>query len=293
MLAPSERSTRESGRRYKALTAWARQMMLQIARWLPGRRIVAVADSSFSAIDLLDAVRERVCVVTRLRLDARLFAPAQPRKAGTIGRPRRTAERLPTLAQRLADPATAWTPRVVASWYGGTDRRVEIATGVAVWSHPGLPVVPLRWVLVRDPTDGFRPQAFLCTDLDAAAEDILSWFVRRWTIEVTFAEVRRHLGVETQRQWSNQAIARTTAALLGLYALVALWADAMHKTHALVARSARWYQKAKLTFSDALAAVRRQLWADDTLSTSLAGTETIQIPRPVYERMATLACYAA
>ena len=91
-------------------------------------------------------------------------------------------------------------------------------------------------------------------------------FVRRWTIEVTFAEVRRHLGVETQRQWSDQAIARTTPALLGLYALVALWADAMHQTHALVGRSARWYQKDKLTFSDALAAVRRQLWADDTLS---------------------------
>ncbi len=132
-LAPSERSTHESGRRYKSLTDWARarQMMLQIARWLPIRRIVVVADSGFSAIDLLDAVRERVCVVTRLRLDARLFAPAQPRKAVTIGRPRRTAERLPTLAQRLADPATSWTSLSVASWYGGTDRRVEIATGVA------------------------------------------------------------------------------------------------------------------------------------------------------------------
>ena len=280
VLAPSERSTRESGRSYKALTAWARQMMLQVARWLPGRRIVVVADSSFSAIDLLDAVRERVCVVTRLRLDARLFAPAQPRKAATIGRPRRTAERLPTLAQRLADPATPWTSLTVASGYGGRDRRVEIATGSAVWSHPGLPVAPLRWVLVRDPTDGFRPQAFLCTDLDATPEDILSWFVRRWTIEVTFAEVRRHLGVETQRQWSDQAIARTTPALLGLYALVALWADAMHQTDALVARSARWYQTDKLTFSDALAALRRQLWADDTSSTSPLDTETIQIPRP-------------
>ena len=119
--------------------------------------------------------------------------------------------------------------------------------------------MPLRWLIVRDPTGAFRPQAFLCTDLDAAAEDILSWFVRRWTIEATFAEVRRHLGVETQRQWSDQAIARTTPALLGLYALVALWADAMHQTLALVARSPRWYQKDKPTFSDALAAVRRQL----------------------------------
>lgn len=216
-----------------------------------------------------------------------------PGKAGTIGRPRRTGERLPTLAQRLADPATPWTPIVVANWYGRTDRRVEIATGVAVWSHPGLPVVPLRWVLVRDPAGAFRPQAFLCTDLEAAPGDILSWFVQRWTIEVTFAEARRHLGVETQRQWSDKAIARTTPALLGLYALVALWADAMHQTHTLTARSARWYQKDKLTFSDALAAVRRQLWSDETLSTSPPHAETMQISRPVYERMASLACYAA
>lgn len=293
VLAPSERSAREGGRRYKSLTDWARQMMLQIARWLPDRRVVVVADSSFSAIELLDAVRERVAVVTRIRLDARLFAPAQPRKAGTIGRPRRTGERLPTLAQRLADPATPWTPIVVANWYGRTDRRIEIATGVAVWSHPGLPVVPLKWVLVRDPAGAFRPQAFLCTDLEAAPGDILSWFVRRWTIEVTFAEARRHLGVETQRQWSDKAIARTTPALLGLYALVALWADAMHQTHTLTARSARWYQKDKLTFSDALAAVRRQLWSDETLSTSPPHAETMQISRPVYERMANLACYAA
>ena len=165
--------------------------------------------------------------------------------------------------------------------------------GLAVWSHPGLPVIPLRWVLVRDPAAKFRPQAFLCTDTDVDPKDILSWFVRRWTIEVTFAEVRRHLGVETQRQWSDKAIARTTPALLGLYALVALWADAMHQTHALVARSARWYRKDKLTFSDALAAVRRQLWADDTLATSPCRTETVQIPRTVFERMTSLACYAA
>ncbi len=103
---------------------------------------MVVADSSVSAIDLLGAVRKGTCVVTRLRLDAWLFAPAQPRKAGQIGRPRRTAERLLTLAQRLVDPTTPWTSLTIASWYGGADRRVEIATGVAVWSHAGLPVVP-------------------------------------------------------------------------------------------------------------------------------------------------------
>lgn len=100
---------------------------------------------------------------------------------------------------------------------GGGDRRVEIATGTAVWHPPGLPVVPLRWVVVRDLVGEFRPQTLLCTDLDASAADILTWFVRRWATEVTFQEARRHLGVAMQRQWSDLAIARTTPVLLGLY----------------------------------------------------------------------------
>jgi len=278
VLVPSERSAPDRGTRHKTLIDYARQMLLQIARWLPHRRIVAVTDSGFSAIDLLDAVRTRVCMVTRLRLDARLFAPAAPRKAGTIGRPRRTGERLPTLAKRLVDPRTRWRALVIAGWYGGAERRVEVATGIAVWSHPGRPVVPLRWLLVRDPTGTFKPQAFLCTDRDACPADILSWFVRRWTLEVTFAEVRRHLGVETQRQWSDKAIARTTPVLLGLYALVALWADDLHRSQTLVVRSASWYRKTSVTFSDALAAVRRQFWADLAFSMSSSSADDAKDP---------------
>ncbi len=293
VLVPSERSAPERGTRHKTLIDCARQMLLQVARWLPNRRIVAVGDSAFSAIDLLDVVRTRICMVTRLRLDARLFAPATPREAGTIGRPRRTGGRLPTLAQRLVDPRTMWQMLVIAGWYGEADRRVEVATGIAVWSHPGRPVVPLRWLLVRDPTGTFKPQAFLCTDHDACPTDILSWFVRRWTVEVTFAEVRRHLGVETQRQWSDRAIARTTPVLLGLFTLVALWADDLHRSQTLVVRSARWYRKRNVTFSDALAAVRRQVWADVALSISSSGAENSKRPRQIYDRLADLACYAA
>src|SRR3954451_15743135 len=107
-------------------------------------------------------------------------------------------------------------------WYGGGERLVEIISGTAIWHHPGKHV-PIRYVLVRDVAGAFNPQAFLCTDLQADPLDILRWFVRRWATEVTFAEVRRHLGVETQRQWSDKAIARTTPALLGLFSLVTLW----------------------------------------------------------------------
>jgi hypothetical protein len=153
--------------------------------------------------------------------------------------------------------------------------------------------VPLRWVLVRDPHGEFRPQAFLCTDLDAEPADILSWFVRRWATEVTFAEARRHLGVETQRQWSDRAIARATPALLGLYSLVTLWADELHRRHAIPPRAAAWYAKRAATFSDALAAVRRALWADAAFRASAADGGTEKVPRAVLERLTDLACYAA
>src|ERR671916_1137659 len=290
VLAPSERSARERGGRHKRLTDWARQALLQAARWMPGRRVVAVADSGFAALELLDAVRPRVAVVTRLRLDARLFAPPPPRTPRTVGRPRVVGERLPTLARRLADRRTRWRRLAVAGWHGGGDRLVEACSGTALWHHPGLPVLPLRRVLVRDPLGEFRPQAFLCTDLDAGPADILSWFVRRWATEVTFAEARRHLGMETQRQWPNRAVARTTPALLGLYSLVALWADELHRRAALLPRASAWYAKRAATFSDALAAVRRAIWAHEALRASASGGEAEKVLRAVLERLTDLAC---
>ena len=213
VLAPSERYAHDRHRRHKKLTDWARQALLQLARWLPDREIIAVADSSYAAIDLLNAVRRHVCMITRLRLDARLFDPPAPRRRGAIGRPRVIGRRQPTLAERLTNSRTRWRRLTVTGWYGRGERQLEIVSATALWHHPGR-LVPIRYVLVRDVAGEFKPQAFLCTNLAADPVDILRWFVRRWSIEVTFAEVRRHLGVETQRQWSDAAIARTTPALL-------------------------------------------------------------------------------
>jgi hypothetical protein len=290
-LVPSERHTRKHGRRHKKLTDWARQLVLQTARWLPGRKVIAVADSSYAAIDLLNVLRRRVCVITRLRLDARLFAPPPPRTPHTRGRPRVIGERLPTLAKRLADPRTRWRCLKVTGWYGQAERSIEIVTGTAIWHHPGR-WVPIRYVLVRDVEGKFRPQAFLCTDVNADPLDILAWFVRRWCTEVTFAEVRRHLGVETQRQWSEAAIARTTPVLLALFSLVTLWADDLQGQDRRPMRSGPWYRKSHPTFSDALAAVRRSLWFD-ICCTSQASREVVKVPRAAFDRLTSLACYPA
>jgi hypothetical protein len=267
---------------------------------------VAVAGGSVAALELLDAVRRRVAVVTRIRPDARLLAPPPPRTPRTIGRPRLVGVRLPTLARRLVgvrlptlarrlgDRRTRRRHHVVAGWYGGGDRRGELCSGTALWHHPGVPVVPLRRVLVRDPPGGFRPQALLRTDLETEPAQILSRFVRRWATEGTFAGVRRHLGVETQRRWSDLAIARTTPAPLGPYSLVTLWADdGLNRGSVVLPRAAAWCPKRTATFSDALATARRAIWAHEASRASAPTGEAEKVPRAVLQRLTDPACYAA
>lgn len=199
-LAPSERHCRERGRQHKKLTDWGRQLALQARRWLPGRKLVVVADSGFAALEFLAALSRRgLACATRLHLDAALYDPAPLRLAGTVGRPRTKGKRLANLSKVLTDPATIWQRVTVPGWYGEGERSVEISTNTAVWRHSGMPVVPIRWVLVRDPLGRFDPQALLCTDQACDAVQVLRWFIQRWQLEVTFREVRDHLGVETQR----------------------------------------------------------------------------------------------
>jgi hypothetical protein len=213
VLAPSERYAAARGKQHKKLTDWARQMIFHVRRWLPDRSIVVVADRSYAVLTLLDRcvhLAQPVVMVTRLRLDAALFTPAPPRKPKQNGRPRIKGSRLPTLQQVLGDPATVWTKVTVPRWYSQGPREIEMASATCVWYHTGMPAVPIRWVLVRDPQAKFVPQALLCTKLDATPLQVVSWFVLRWQLETTFQAVRTHLGVETQRQWNDLAILRTT-----------------------------------------------------------------------------------
>ena len=179
------------------------------------------------------------------------------------------------------------------SHWSGEQRWVRIASGTAVWHHNGMPLVPIRWVLVRDPFGERDPQAFLSTDLDASPLDILSWFVRRWTTETTFEEVRRHLGVETQRQWSDLAIRRTTPALLGLFSLITIWSNELLGANIpLRPRAAAWYTKAEPSFSDTIALVRRTLWALPDFPISPRSPETLEIPDRLWKRLVSSLCHA-
>ena len=292
LLAPSKRFYADKTRAPKTLLDWARQAALQIHRWLPDRYIVLVADSAFAALEFLAAVRNHVCVVTRLRLDANLFGfPPQNHK----GRGRRPIKGKPLkkLSAVVKDRKVSWTRYRVSLWYGRTNRLVEIASGTAMWYRGGVPPVPIRWLLVRDPKGELDPQAFLATDLNARPCDILNWFVSRWQVEVTFAEVRAHLGVETQRQWSDKAILRTTPVLLGLFSIVTLWAHDLSKSRKLKPRTAAWYPKAVLTFSDAIAAVRREIWHHQISFMSRPSRDSIEIPRHIWQRMENALAHAA
>ncbi len=300
VLAHSERYAKECGKRHKPLTEWAWQMLLLVRRWYPKRQIVAVADGGYASLKLLDRCRHLgrpITFITRLRLDAALYESAPPRKPKQMGRPRLKGPRLPNLSAVLKDPRTAWMPITVNGWYGGGERSVEIVSETAIWYSTGLPAVPLRWVLIRDPQEEFESQALLCTDLSADPAQIISWFVMRWQMESTFQEVRQRLGFETQRHWSEAAIRRTAPALLALFSLVALFA---HQRKARIrmpqaVRRAAWYEKEHPTFSDALALVRRELWAQQasTFCGSAQEIETVKVPRKFIERLTDALCYAA
>ena len=177
-------------------------------------------------------------------------------------------------------------------WYGELKRTIEITSGAAVWFHSGHPAVPIRWVIVRDPLGKFKTQALLCTDLQVKPHQIVEWFVQRWQLEVTFREVREHLGVETQRQWSDLAIARTTPALLGLFSLVTVLAHRLAQRGKVLTRRTAWYAKPRPTFSDALAAIRYELWHCPTFHTSQAHQDIAKLPATVLKRLAFALCYS-
>jgi hypothetical protein len=295
VLAPSERSHQQPGQRHTQLTDWARQMITQVRAWLPERLLVVVADRSYAALELLAACQQLpqpVSVVPRLRLDAALYHPAPAPQPRQVGRPRTTGERQPTRAARLSDPTTIWQDTIVR-WDGGSTRRVQLATTTAVWYHSGMPPVAIRGVLIRDGEGTFEPQALLSTNQELTAEQIVEWFVMRWQSEVTFEEARAHLGIETQRQWSDNAIARTTPLLLGLCSLVSLVAHHLLQGQELPTRQAAWYSKELPTFSDTLAFVRQQLWPVSISWMSPEEADMVKIPRSLLDRFTDALAYAA
>ena len=296
VLAPSRRYHAARGRRHKTITDWARQMLCRLRRWLPDRELVVVGDRTYATLKLLAACQAMIppiTFLTRLRLDAVLHDPPPPRRPGQKGRPRIVGARQPSLQTVLTDPATKWTA-LRQRWPDGTKRRLLVATGTALRYHPGEPTVFLRWLLLRDPSGRREPQALLCTDPDWTPTAILTAYLQRWQVEVTFQEVRTHLGVETQCQGSAAAIARTTPVLLGLFSWLILVAHRLRRERALRPRQAAWYAKAVPTFSDVRACVRHVLWTRLPLfSLSPVAPDIQKRPQPPPAPLLAALCYSA
>jgi hypothetical protein len=293
-LAPSERFYEKKARTHKKLTDWGRQMVMQLRRWLPERQLVIVADSSFAAILWLFQLSQlpgQVCLIVRFRLDAALYAPAPKRRPGQRGRPRLKGQRLPNLEQVAQNAKTKWQRLMIPNWYGEGRRHVEIVSNTALWYHSGQPPLAIRWVLIRDPKGKFKTQALLSTDPSVTPMQMIKWFVLRWQLEVTFHEVREHLGVETQRQWSDLAILRTTPALLGLFSLVTLLAHQHARRKKLPIRQATWYHKTQPTFSDALALARRQIWQQECFRIAHSHADTPKLAAKIQNRLLSALSY--
>jgi hypothetical protein len=239
-------------------------------------------------LHLCQTLRQSVTVITRLRLDAALYESAPPYSG--IGRPRKKGQRLPTPQQLIDDPTTVWT-RLPFVWYNHQLRQIEISTHQAVWFHNGQPPVPIRFILIRDVEGKFAPQVLLSTDPTLDPLDILVFFKRRWQMEPTFRHSREHLGMETQRQWSDKAIARTTPALLGLFSLITVLTHALLTRHDLSIRTTAWYPKPLPTFADAFALVRSRLWAHLTFQLSADDTDMVKVPRVLLDRFNDLLAY--
>jgi hypothetical protein len=290
--APTPEVSRRLGRRHKTVPHRARQMLLAVRRWLPAVEMTAIGDQTYSVHELGGACAHwGVRLVAPLRLDAALYVPAPPRQLGTNGRPRVKGERLPQLAQVLKDAQTPWQ-RVRVRWYNGRRRQLDVTSGTAVWYRIGQPVLPIRWGLVRDPQGRLEPRAYFSTCTHDRPRAVVQRFIKRWTIETTFEESRAHLGLETQRQWSDRAIERTTPCLFGLYSVVTLLAHALHPDGKVPVQRAAWYPKSHATFADALAVVRRHLWGDLSSSTSIHAPDLVGIPTSELSRLLQAVCDA-
>jgi hypothetical protein len=294
VLAPSKLSNTTSGKRHKTTVDWARQMIMQVRRWLPQGTIVVIGDGAYAAVSLAlccAGLSMPVTLVARLRLDAALYDFPKPNPPGKRGPKPKKGKKQPSLATRMQDPSTVWKT-IEVRWYDGKKRKLEVFSGISLWYTPKHKPVAIKWVVTRDPAGKLRNEAFFCTNLEATEEQIVSWFILRWNVEVTFEELRAHIGVETQRQWSDLAILRTTPVLFGLFSIVVLIAIQLVKEQPVQILKSAWYQKKQATFSDIIALVRRNIWACKYKNSSAYHDNNL-FNDDLVNMLMDLVCYAA
>jgi len=279
-LYRSPQDNRQRGRPHRTPAQLLCRLMRLLLIWFPDRRFVFAGDAGYGSHEVarfFHRHRARLTLVSKLSPEANLYEPPPPYRGQ--GRPRVKGARLPKPQEAVA--AARQRRRLTVGWYGGGRRRVEVVSGTGHWYKSGRGLVPLRWVFVRDLTGTPRDEYFYSTDPGMAAEAVIGHYTARWNIETTFQELRAHLGLESTRGWCAQTVLRAAPCLFGLYTVVALLYQALPA--AKRAGGVDWPGKQGVTFSDALTAVRRWLWADGVFAQAGAGAAVQKLPQPVQE----------
>jgi hypothetical protein len=265
-----EFNEQEGRRRHKTPIVLARQMIATLMHWFPQRRLVLLGDGHYASHELARFCyrhRRHLTLVSLFHPRAHLRKPPPPRAKGQMGRRRVRGEKLPSPQDVVK---IAKRKRSTVTWYGGKKRRVEFVSQIAHWYKPADGLVPVRWVFVHDLDGTHEDRYFYSTDPTLSASRIISLYTGRWSIEVTFQEAKQHLGLATPRNRKDTSVLRTVPCLLGLFSVVSI----LFQRHSGSGSGGKtpqpyafpWYAKSEVTFSDALACVRRLLWAETVFS---------------------------
>lgn len=267
VLQYSKKCDAQCKRRHKTTLKWSGQMIRQIRKWVgQTKQIILVGDGGFAAGQLAsDCIHLGVSLVSRLKMNAALFAFPPLSQTGKRGRKPLKGHRLKNFKQILELTNLSWQEKEIVG-YSGVKRVVRFLSMTCMWGADGSTPIAIRWVLVVDPTGVMDPLPLMSTDLLIAPEKIIELYIDRWSLEVTFEESREHLGIETQRQWSDKAIARSTPILLGLYSVVLMMGQRLHQENLLQVGKTAWYPKKHVTFSDILRVVRMEIWRENLIS---------------------------
>jgi hypothetical protein len=275
------------GHRHRTTLDYAKIAARIVGQWAGKRPWLFVADGGFARVELInDCKANNGHLISRLRMDAHLYEEPEEAVPGKKGRKALKGKRISSFKTMLDDKNLVWQEAEV-NWYSGQKKTIQYLTGVNRMYKPTHTLPEVRWVLVKDP-EGLLPSIPLfSSNLDHDPTDIIETFVKRFSIEILFEEARAHLGMETQRQWSDKAILRSTPLIFSLFSIVCLIALELRKTVAFSVLSSAWYAKAndEATFSDIIAYVRRYCWAERYLFNSPKKNETIQLKVSDFEIM--------
>jgi hypothetical protein len=276
-----EELNRQEGRRHRTALDLARQLLACLIHWFPERKFIFVGDGGYGSHELAAFChrhRRHLTLVSRFHPQASLYAPPANSHRRKVGRPRIRGRRL---AKPQSVVQSAKRTRATVQWYGGASRRIEYVSGTGLWYKGGQGLVPVRWVFVHDLSGTHRDEYFYSTDPGLTPVQIIDLYTGRWSIEVTFQEMRFHLGFATPRSWRAPSVLRTVPCLLGLFSVVCLIFAEDLKHHRPQIRIAHWYHKSEPTFADAIAQVRRLFWAQTIFARADVAAGVKQFPSPL------------